>query len=189
MALKELARSTQSIIHAFKRPDFTVTETPLSSFAVRASARSISSSLDMLQQLLLMSAGTPMCSSGKTRQLRTTACPPCTSTARSGGNESLAAPRGREAAPSWHPKLCKVMNPCADEWERPQDQSPFPLPCSQSQSPIPVPRGRAAGQGLTRVLEGAPCPHSLLIFPCPTSSSRHFKLLFKRLWGDYNLYA
>lgn len=75
MALKELARSTHSIIHAFKRPDFTVTETPLSSFAVRASTRSISSSLDMLQQLPLMSVGTPVYSSKKIRQHQTTSCP------------------------------------------------------------------------------------------------------------------
>ena len=75
MALKDLPKSTHSIIHAFKRPDFTVTETPLSSFAARASTRSTSSSLDMLQQLPLMSVGTPMYSSKKIRQHQTTSCP------------------------------------------------------------------------------------------------------------------
>lgn len=75
MALKELARSTHSIIRAFKRPDFTVTETPLSSFAARASAHSVSSSLDMLQQLPLMSVGTSVYSSRKIRQRRTASCP------------------------------------------------------------------------------------------------------------------
>lgn len=74
MALKELPRSTHSIIHAFRKPDFTVTETPLSSFAAR-SAHSTSSSLDMLQQLPLMSVGTPVYSSEKIRQHQTTSCP------------------------------------------------------------------------------------------------------------------
>lgn len=99
MALKELGRSTHLIIHAFKRPDFTVTETPLSSFAVRASACSISSSLDMLQQLLLMSVGTPMYSSKEIRQHQTTSCP-------SDAHPQLPVEVMR---PSWHHEGWKLV--------------------------------------------------------------------------------
>lgn len=96
MALKELPRSTHSIIRAFKRPDFTVTETPLSSFAVRASAPSISSRYASAAPSNV--SGDPRVTAPrKLDSIRPHPALGCTSAASSGGNETLTASQGMEA--------------------------------------------------------------------------------------------